>query len=69
MPSKGFKSTEFWLFALTGAFMLVNGTSLVAVPWDQFTIWMAATGLYGGLRTIEKVTAHKNGPSPISPKP
>ena len=57
MPSIGVKSTEFWMFVATGVIMLVNGTTLINVPWDQFTIWMAATGLYGGLRTIEKVKA------------
>jgi hypothetical protein len=61
MPSEGVKSTEFWMFAVTGIAMLVNGTSLVNVPWDQFTIWMGATGLYAGARTWEKVVAHKNG--------
>ena len=54
-PSKGVKSTEFWMFVATGIFMLANGTSYVSVPWDQFTIWMGATGLYAGLRTAEKV--------------
>jgi len=55
--SVGVRTTEFWMFARTGLAMLANGTALTAVPWDQFTIWMGATGLYGGLRTIEKTAA------------
>ena len=63
MPSKGITSTEFYMFAATGLVMILNGTSFVNIPWDQFTIWMAATGLYGGLRTIEKVKANTKGTS------
>ena len=58
MPSKGFQSTEFWMFVATGFVMIVNGTSAVNIPWDQFTVWMGATGVYAALRTVEKV---KNG--------
>ena len=61
MPTKGVKSTEFWMFVATGILLVINGTSLVNVPWDQFTIWMAANGLYVAARTTEKVVALKNG--------
>lgn len=57
--SVGIKTTEFWMFALTGLAMLANGTSLFEVPWDQFTVWMGATGFYTGMRTIEKTAALK----------
>lgn len=60
MPSKGVKSTEFWVLVLTGILMVANGTSWVEVPWDQFTVWMAANGLYIGARTTEKSIAHKS---------
>ena len=59
MPSKGLKSTEFWMTVFSGLIMLANGTSLIDIPQEQFVIWMAANGLYVGARTIEKVTAHK----------
>lgn len=60
MPSKGVRTTEFWVLVLTGILMVVNGTSLVNVPWDQFTVWMAANGLYIGARTTEKTIAHRS---------
>jgi hypothetical protein len=61
MPSKGIKSTEFWMFVATGIMLVANGTSFVNIPWDQIVVWMAANGLYAGLRTTEKVVALKNG--------
>ena len=42
MPSKGVKTTEFWMMVATGVLMVINGTTYVEIPWDQFTIWMAA---------------------------
>jgi len=58
-PSKGLRTTEFWMFAATGIVMIANGTSFVNVPWDQFTIWMGAFGLYTAARTTEKAIALK----------
>jgi len=68
-PSKGINSTEFWMFVATGIVMVANGTPHISVPWDQFTIWIAATGLYAGLRTGEKVIAHRNIALPIHAEP
>lgn len=62
MPSKGVKTTEFWILVATGLVMILNGTSWVSIPWDQFTIWMAANGLYIGARTTEKTVAHRAKP-------
>lgn len=58
-PSKGVKTTEFWMFAATGIFLLINGTSLVNVDQDLVMAWMSMTGLYGGLRTVEKTLARR----------
>lgn len=58
-PSKGRKTTEFWMFAATGVFLLLNGTTFVNVEQDLVLAWMSMTGLYGGLRTIEKTVARR----------
>ncbi len=60
-PSKGFRTTEFWMFACTGIVMLVNGTPVFDVPPEQMMAWMAMTGLYGGLRTAEKTLVKRGG--------
>lgn len=59
MPSKGVKTTEFWMFVATGLVLILNGTSYVNIPWDQYTVWMAANGLYVAGRTAEKVAAKR----------
>ena len=61
MPSKGIKSTEFWMTAMTFLGMFLNGTTFVEVPWDIYIGFMVANGLYVGARTTEKVVALKNG--------
>lgn len=53
-PSRGLKTTEFWMFALTGVALILNGTPMIEVPQEQMMAWFAMTGLYGGLRTAEK---------------
>lgn len=58
-PSKGYQTTEFWMFAATGVALLLNGTPYIEVPPDQMMAWMAMTGLYGGLRTTEKTITRK----------
>lgn len=57
--SQGVRTTEFWMFAATGIFLLLNGTSLVTIEQDLVLAWMSMTGLYGGLRTVEKTVAQR----------
>ena len=58
-PSKGIKTTEFYLMVLAYLLMVVNGTSHVDIPWDQVTMLLVATGVYTGARTTEKVMVKK----------
>lgn len=61
-PSKGIRSTEFWIIAATGIFLLVNGTPWVNVAPEHVMAWMAMASLYAGLRTTEKAIAiRQNG--------
>ena len=68
MPSKGLKSTEFWMSVLSGVVMVANGTDYINIPWDNFMVWLGANGFYVGARTVEKVAGHKrNGTGNSAP--
>lgn len=58
MPSKGVKSTEFWITIMSFIGMFANGTSIFNVPWDIYIGFLAANGLYIVGRTGEKMSAH-----------
>jgi len=50
----GILTTEFLTFAMGGVFLILNGTSIINIPWDTLTGYLALGGVYMGGRALQK---------------
>lgn len=63
----GILTTEFLTFAIGGVLLIVNGTTVVDIPWDTLTGYLALGGVYMGGRAIQKtVGTYANAKAPVT---